>query len=750
MGRTGGRPALDVAALEALLTAGVSEEHRVLLNMVRGGAFFGFDRDLRFLFAEGDALRAAGMDPRRDIEGKPFDAVLGHRADHLREAYQHALTGDVVELDLEHEGRVHWVRVSPIVGEAGTPIGGVSISMDVTEQRRTESDVRLRARAQSAIAELGQRALDGASTERLLHEAADAVALTLGVEASSIVRLDEACDSLVLSAGFGWSQEVIRSTRIPITDEHRQMLVELAKGPELLTDVGSRVPDGPLLRAMGIASMATVLIGPADRPYGTLSASSFTPREFGAQDASFLQSVAHVLWSAIDRAHVEDDLRYAAQHDELTGLANRRLFVTRVEQALERARRERGAAAVLLIDVDNFALINESLGHGGGDKLLRAITPRLRGAARDADTVARVGSDAFAIVSAGIVSDDHAWEIARRVMAALGRPIRFSRRRAVVQASIGLVVNAGDCTPDEMLRDADTAMHRAKERGGGCIEQFSPSMHSRAVARMRTEWELRRALQQDELVVHYQPIWSTPDRRILGVEALARWEHPVRGLVPPGEFIPLAEETGQIVQLGAWVLTAAANDLARWRATVPTARSVTLSVNVSARQLKAASSGSDPTLLSTVARVLQETRLPPARLALEITETMLMQTGEDVQSVLLALNALGVQLMLDDFGTGHSSLGRLRDIPLDVVKIDRCFVSGIGSEPGQEPIVAAIIAMARAMNLRVIAEGVESEADLDQLMAHRCDAAQGYALGRPMPADDLAALLAEEAAEQAA
>ncbi len=294
-------------------------------------------------------------------------------------------------------------------------------------------------------------------------------------------------------------------------------------------------------------------------------------------------------------------------------------------------------------------------------------------------------------------------------------------------------------------------MHHAKERGGGRVEQFCAAMRERVVTRMRTESELHSAIAHDELRVHFQPFFSIPDRRLLGMEALLRWQHPQRGLLSPEEFIPLAEHTGLIVELGAWVLDASVHAMSDWRVAFPYATDdLTLSVNVSARQLSAAADGSGDCLHDIVNHALTEARLPPQRLALEITESMLMAPGDESEAALLDLKRLGVQVMLDDFGTGHSSLSRLSNFPLDVVKIDRCFVHDLGQDGSREPIVAAIIAMAKALNLSVVGEGVETEDEWQRLVALGCDAAQGYALARPMPREQLTRLLASTRAARAA
>ncbi len=661
-----------------------------------------------------------------------------------------AVGGEAVEFDVHYKDHVHWVHAAPVLDDNGTPVAGLAICIDVTKQRRAEARVRRHADAQCAIAELGRRALEGTSTSRLLADVVDVVKRTLGVDAASG---DEHRRGDLRVCHERLHRHRGRRRSVPAHPADRPP-------PPAARGARRRTRDGPRRRATRARwadarrdghrqhhDRAHRHRGPALRPARCLI---HTRRQFSAEEADFLQSVAHILSTAIERSEAEEEYRNAALHDELTGLPNRRLFVERIELALERARRERCGAAVLLFDLDNFKLINDSLGHDDGDQLLCALAPRLQAAARDGDTIARLGGDEFALVCEGIVSDEHALELADRVVAALKEPVKLGRRQHAMKASIGVVVAGGDASAESMLRDADTAMHLAKERGGGAIERFSPAMHERAVARMRTASELHGAIERDELLLHYQPFYSIPDRRLLGVEALVRWEHPRRGLVPPNEFIPLAEQSGLIVELGEWVLRTAATTLSAWRRRYPAADGLTLSVNVSARQLLGTYDGSGHGLRNTVAAVLEETGLPPEQLALELTESMLMEAGEHSESVLLDLKDLGIQLMLDDFGTGHSSLSRLGDLPLDVVKIDRSFVSGLGTDIGREPIVAAIVAMARALDLRVIAEGVETEAEWQGLVAERCEAAQGYALARPMPAEAFAALLARDCGEQAA
>ena len=735
---------VNVKVLESVLVDGATEAQRVMLCAIPGAAFTLFDHDLRFLFADGEAVRAVHAEPQRTVEGRTVREILGPRTLRLQEAYRKAITGQEVELDVVYRGRTHWVHTGPVLDEHGAVVAGLSISIDVTSQRQSEAVMHRRARAQSAIAGLGRLALDGASEGRLLDEGVEAVAATLDVDAATITRIDEASGYLALSAAHGFPQEVVRRARWPISDAHRCAISALSSRPLILADASKHEPDGPMLARAGIASLVGVLIGPKENPYGWLTALTFTPRAFTDEDADFLRSVAHVLWSAIERADAEEEYRHAALHDEVTGLPNRRLFLTRLDRALARAREERGAVAVLLLDLDDFKVINDSLGHDGGDELLRALAPRLQAVTREHGTVARLGGDDFALLCEGIVSEEHAQSLAERLAEALAEPVQAGDRRHAIKGSIGLVIDDGRSSAVSLLRDADTAMHRAKERGGGGVVRFLPTMRMRVVARMRTESELHGALERDELRVRFQPFFSMPDRRLIGMEALVRWQHPDRGLVLPDQFVPLAEQNGQIVELGAWVLDTAAHALSQWRAAIPGGDELTMSVNVSARQLVPL--GGDHFLPDTVAAILAATRLPPERFALEVTESMLMDAADEPESVLLELQRLGVQIMLDDFGTGHSSLSRLSDFPLDVVKIDRSFVRGLGRDPGREPIVAAILAMAKALDLRVIAEGVEDEDEWRELAALGCGAAQGFALARPMSADALTALLVAERA----
>ncbi len=736
----------DVAALTRILADGSAGLHRTLLRDLPGTSFFVFDRGLRFVFAEGAGIRGHGLDPERDVERRTLEEALPSEFAALRAPLEAALSGAGGDVELTLGDGAMWLHTAPIAADDGAIVGGLAIAVDVSERRRADTELHVRMAQQAAVATIGRRALEGASVSRLLDEAATLVAERLSVDRVSIIGYDEDAGVMSLQAGVGWPREFVRRTVVPLNDAPRsKYTARLSAGPRITDDLSVdddsvHPPMRAVLLEQGIRSMMTVLIGRGTRPFGTLTALTLTPRAFTAEDADFLQAVANVLWEAIERHDVDAANEHAALHDPLTELPNRRLLLDRLERALAGARDSGAAVAVLLLDLDNFKVINDSLGHGGGDELLRALAPRLRAAARDCDTVVRLGGDEFVLVCEGVLSDDHAMELALRLIRTLDSPFVIGGRRHVVRGSVGVVVDDGASTPEGVLRDADTAMYRAKENGRGRCELFSPVMRVRAVARQRTETELRGAAERGELRIHYQPLFEISDRRLVGMEALLRWQRPDHGLVPPSEFIPVAEETGMIVALGEWVLDAAARQLATWTTELEGAERLGIAINVSGRQLLM------PDFDEAVAAAIARSGLPAERFSLEVTESMLMERADVPLSVLASLRRRGVQIVLDDFGTGYSSLSRLKDFPLDVLKIDRSFIDRLGEDPEREPIVVAIVAMARALGLQVIAEGVETESALQRLSSLQCGVAQGFLLSRPISSAQMADLIRRELA----
>jgi diguanylate cyclase (GGDEF)-like protein/PAS domain S-box-containing protein len=441
------------------------------------------------------------------------------------------------------------------------------------------------------------------------------------------------------------------------------------------------------------------------------------------------------LGRVVERERSAERLTHHALHDPLTGLPNRTLLLDRLEVAL--AQRERGRIAVVFVDLDHFKLVNDSLGHAAGDRLLCAAATRLRAVVRPGDTVARLGGDEFVVLAESIGDSRDAEGLAERIAGALGEPFDVGGEEVFATASIGITLSDGpDCTPHTLLRDADAAMYRAKEDGRARYEVFDSGMRSGAVRRLEMVNDLHRALERDQFVLHFQPQIDLREHRLVGVEALLRWVHPERGLVPPLEFIPVAEETGLITDLGGWVLRAACRQGRQWMDAHPVARQLTMSVNLSGRQLAQAR------LVEEVAAALADSGFPADQLVLEITETVLMDDTARTVAVLESLKELGVRLAIDDFGTGYSSLNYLQRFPIDILKIDKSFVDGLGGSNVEESAVArTIVALAKTLRLETVAEGVERSEHVRELQSLQCDIAQGFFFARPLDARSLEALM---------
>lgn len=438
-----------------------------------------------------------------------------------------------------------------------------------------------------------------------------------------------------------------------------------------------------------------------------------------------------------DRKLVEERLQHDALHDSLTGLPNRALFLDRLAFALGRAkRRGKNPFAVLFLDLDRFKLVIDSIGHQVGDQLLVATARRLESCLRPGDTVARFGGDEFAILLDDVGEEGEVRPVADRIQKELALPFTLGGHEVFTSASIGIAVSTGDSeNPEDLLRNADTAMYRAKALGKARYELFVRGMDASAREFVQLAADLHRARERGEFQVYYQPIVSLETGGVVGVEALLRWRHPQRGLVPPAEFIPLAEETGLIVPIGEWVLRTACAQTRAWQAAG--APGVRVTVNVSSRQFEQSD------LAEVVRKALEETGLPPELLELEITESIAMKNAEHTQRTLKALTAMGVCIAIDDFGTGSSSLGYLKRFPIATVKIDQSFVRDLTRDSNDAAIISAISVMAQRLRLKIIAEGVETEEQLAFLRSERFDEVQGYLLGRPGPADQVTARLTE-------
>jgi diguanylate cyclase (GGDEF)-like protein/PAS domain S-box-containing protein len=435
---------------------------------------------------------------------------------------------------------------------------------------------------------------------------------------------------------------------------------------------------------------------------------------------------------------VTDEAKLAriGMHDALTALPNRYRFSDHLGRALARLERLQSYVAILYVDLDRFKLVNNSLGHDAGDGVLVEVARRLEHVVRAQDTVARVGGDEFAILCVDILDEEDACRVARRILDAFLRPIQVDMHDIPVSVSIGLVVTAAaDDSQDRLLHDADAAMCRAKGNGGARFEVFDTAMRDRVGNRLRLETQLRHAIEVGDLRVHYQPKVSLHTGHITGVEALVRWWRPEEGLVPPSEFIPVAEQSGLIVPIGEFVLEQACQDAKRWRETLPNARSLMMAVNLSARQL------AEPGLVDHVGKLLERTGLPPAALCLEITESVVMNDVEQSIRLLHGLKELGVKLAVDDFGTGYSSLAYLSRFPVDILKIDRSFVKGLANGGESRPIVESVVSLAAALRMITVAEGVEDEDQAAILRHMGCTLAQGFLFARPMGGEEAERLI---------
>ncbi|MDX6722058.1 MAG: hypothetical protein QOD73_462, partial [Solirubrobacteraceae bacterium] len=625
-------------------------------------------------------------------------------------------------------------KSSTVADESGRPLYFFTQTEDITERRRTERELARRMRQQEAVARLGQVALRQADLAALTDEVVKVLATTLEVEFTTVLELSGDGTTLRAAGGVGWDPELLADLAVPVMKNSHTAYTFSSSHPIVVEDFAGerRFETSSFLASHGVVSGMSVAIVGRELPFGVLTAHSARRRSFTADDINFVQAVANVLSTAVERHRNDEANRRAALHDALTGLPNRTLALDRIDQALRR--RDAGAVAVLALDVDRFKVVNDSLGHAAGDELLIALAGRLRDALRTGDTVARLGGDEFIVICQSVDGAEGALAIAERLSGAISKPLVLPSGAHFVGASIGIAV-AGrpDDTPESLMRDADTAMYRVKDTGRGGHALFDDRLRDQVLGRARTEGELRRALERDELEVHYQPIVDARSGRPVSVEALVRWEHPERGLVPPSEFIPLAEEAGLISEIGRRVLRAACTQVADWQRELGV--DLGLAVNVSGRQLAA------PGFAAEVAGIAERSGLMAGTLGLEITESVLIEEADAPMAALAELRRHGLRLSLDDFGTGYSSLSYLKRFPLDCLKLDRSFISDLGVSEQDRAIVEAVVSMARTLGLDVVAEGVETERQLAELRALDCPFAQGYLFARPLPAQAMTELL---------
>jgi diguanylate cyclase (GGDEF)-like protein/PAS domain S-box-containing protein len=687
-------------------------------------------RYLGYSRAEFLAMTISNIAPQADTEA-------------LKRLYDRLFTGEDSEQSAEIVHRHRDGRTIPIeIRRRGTLINGrrivVNVVRDITANKKTEQTIRHHALQQGLIAAFGHQALAGSELDELIARAVDAAGEGLGVSFCALMQTVPHGKALVLQAGSGWAPGWIGRVVSEDGDEsHARYALATGQSVEVEDFAhDKRFIASGLVAAHALRSGIDVPVIGAQGPYGVLGTYSGELRRFTPENINFLQSLANILATAMDRRATDLRLTYMAQFDALTGLPNRSLFLDRFAQTLTQAQRNGWLIGAVFVDLDRFKVVNDTLGHSCGDQLLVQVAERLGQCVRSGDTVGRLSGDEFALVLSSLARADDAALVAQKAVAALAEPFHLQGQDVYVTASLGIAVYPTDgADPDALLKNADTAMYRAKERGRNGYQFYLPQMNERAAERLRLDAQLRGALERGEFVLHYQPKASLASGEICGFEALLRWQHPQRGLVPPLEFISVLEETGLIVPVGEWVVRTVCEQLVRWRGQGVPLRPV--AVNLSARQFQ------QRDLDATLAAIVRDTGVEARLLEFELTESMLMHDPAEAARMLAGMKATGVRFSIDDFGTGFSSLAHLKRFRLDALKIDQAFIRDVTTDPDDASIALTIINLARSLKLTVVAEGVETEAQLAFLEAHGCDEIQGYFFARPMTADDCTQALLE-------
>jgi diguanylate cyclase (GGDEF)-like protein/PAS domain S-box-containing protein/excisionase family DNA binding protein len=615
-----------------------------------------------------------------------------------------------------------------ITGIGGDPPLYTGHLRDISDRRRAHEQLARRIGQQRAIAGLERRALEDAEPAALMEAAVEAVSVHLPAAHAAVLEVhDGTLVPLALSAAAPWPADALTAeldTPVPADVVTHPWTPPL---PERWRAAGLR---GATFAGVALRDERDLAV------LAALETEDSEHDEHDEHDLGFLQAIAGVLASAAQRNAAERELRHRALHDQLTALPNRTLFRDRLDQAVEGASRAGRLVAVLLLDIDRFKNVNDAVGHHAGDELLRGVARRLAAATRPGDTLARVGGDEFAVLMADADGEREAIVVAEALLGALDEPLTVHDRPVTAQVSIGVAVAADSvaAAPGSLLRDAGVAQARAKEAGGGRFELFEPAMRRRLLHRVNLEEELRRALDRDELTLAYQPVIDLRTRRIAGVEALLRWEHPQSGVVLPGDFLGVAETSGLAVPIGRQMIAGVCRQIARWCAD-PDIALPEVSINVSARQL------AEPGFVDEVGAALRRSGVPEGKLALEVKETELLDDGAGPTSALQGFRDLGIPVILDDFGTGWLSLTDLKRFAIAGLKIDRALIGGLADGEEERHIVRAVTGLADALGLHVVAKGVETPAAAEAAALLGCSLAQGFLFSHPVAAPAMEAML---------
>ncbi len=738
--------ASETAAAAAVVAAVAVSEIRLRELVSRSVEMISIvDRDGRVVWTSPAVERVLGYPPEiaDSADFVVWDVVHPDYRDlfwaRFAEAQQHPGVSFSVEgCGLHADGTARWL-VTTITDLCDDPaIGGIVLNVqDVTILRSLAME-------EAALARLGQQALAGASVTDLVGETVAAIVEVLGVDLALFVQVGPGEGDLRVQASAGRVRDL--SDALP-SGAHTHWRQALATTDVVtLPAAGGATSGSDALLAAGVVCGMTVGISASGAPFGLLGAYETKHREFRPDETDFLRGAANFVASSIERRRFEDELEYQMLHDRLTGLPNRTLLEDRLALALHRRERRPGWVAVLLIDLDDFKVVNDSLGHGPGDVLLQAVAARIGGALRATDTLARLGGDEFVVVvETETPTTDAAIAIAERVFAALAAPFQVTPEHELfVTASVGIALRdseRSDVDPATLISEADLAMYQAKRRGGNTYHIFDVDLRTRVQTRLDLARALRHALDLDEFHLAYQPEIDLATGHIVDVEALLRWDHPHDGPLSADIFLDTAEQTGLIIPIGEWVVALACAQTASWYRSYGALAPERIFVNLSARQLL------HPNLDAIVERALEAAGLDPSHLGFEVTEHVFIDDLAAAAEVLGRLHDNGYALALDDFGTGYSSLTYLRSLPFDHLKIDKSFVDGLTDDGNDEDdttaIVVAIIDMAHDLGLAVIAEGVEYATQVATLTRLGCDRAQGYYYSRPVSPGAFAHLIAD-------